>query len=560
MKMKTSTGRKIRYGSTSIAIVALVLAIVIAINAIVTLLTQKFMWYGDMTPELKFTLSKECFNLIGEETDNDQKSPIEMLKQFRKENADYNKKNPNATKRDENVKINILFPMEKDVAKSTDIYIYTNAEELREEFDGYITTEYVDAFRNPKRFEKYLSSNNETIDLNSIIIECGTEFRIRTFKSFYIYNNGEPYAYNAEKAFASSILAVTRAEAPLACYTTNHGEEFPTTTGYQNKGTVTPFLETLENAGYRTQAIDLSKEEIPEACRLLITFDPKTDFIDGTNRLEKQGELKKLDTYLAKRQAFMVFLDPSTGELPVLEDFLDEWGLSVRRDSNKDPITVRDSANSVLNNSNAIITDYSVNDLMDGWSEDLSANVIFENAMVIEYAKDYDITYPKLASNQNKTFPLAYNNSYKPAGRQVFSMFNTRNTAIGYTDGKDVAHSTDQNPFMLMAVSTQTYTEQELYTSVQDSAFVMLCGSTDFASPKYLQSNAFGNENLLLTVFSMTGREPVPVGLDFKEFANFKIESVSTRAATIYTVVLTLAPIFIAFSAGAIVLVRRKNR
>ena len=139
-------------------------------------------------------------------------------------------------------------------------------------------------------------------------------------------------------------------------------------------------------------------------------------------------------------------------------------------------------------------------------------------------------------------------------------MFNTRNTAIGYSNGVDVAHSTDQNPFMLMAVSTQTYTEQEIYTSVQDSAFVILCGSTDFASPKYLQSNAFGNENLLLTVFSMTGREPVPVGLDFKEFANFKIESVSTRAATIYTVVLTLVPIVIAFSAGAIVLVRRKNR
>ena len=560
MKMKTSTGRKIRYGSTSIVIVALVLASVIAINAIVTLLTQKFMWYGDMTPELKFTLSDECFDLIGEETDNDQNSPIEMLKKFRKENAEYNKKHPNAQKRDENVKINILFPVEKDVAKETDVYIYTNAEELREKFNGYITTEYVDAFRNPKRFEKYLSSNTETIDLNSVIIECGTEFRIRTFKSFYIYNNGQPYAYNAEKAFASSILAVTRSEAPLACYTTNHGEKFPTTTGYQNKGEVIPFLESLENAGYRTQAIDLSKDEIPEACRLLVTFNPKTDFIDGSNRLEKQGELKKLDAYLAKRQAFMVFLDPLAGELPVLEGFLDEWGLSVRRDTNGDPITVKDSANSVLNNSNAIISDYSKNDLMDGWAEDLSANVVFENAMVLEYAKDYDITYPKLASNPNKTFPLAYNNSYKPEGRQVFSMFNTRNTAIGYSNGVDIAHSTDQNPFMLMAVSTQTYTEQEKYSSVQDSAFVILCGSTDFASPKYLQSNAFGNENLLLTVFSMTGREPVPVGLDFKEFANFKIESVSTRAATIYTVVLTLVPIVIAFSAGAIVLVRRKNR
>lgn len=562
MKMKTSTGRKIRYGSTSIAIVALVLAIVIALNAIVTLLTQKFMWYGDMTPELKFTLSEECLDLIGEETDNDQSSAIEMLKKFRKENAEFNKKNPDEEERDENVKINILFPLEKDVAQSTDPYIYQNAEELRDKFEGFVTTEYVDAFRNPKRFEKYLSSNNETIDVNSVIIECGTEFRIRTFKSFYIYNNGEPYAYNAEKAFASSILAVTRAEAPLACYTTNHGETFLTTTGYENKGVVNPLLDAVENAGYRVQAINLSKDEIPEACRLLITFNPKTDFIDGDNRLEKQGELKKLDAYLEKRQAFMVFLDPSTGELPVLEGFLDEWGLSVRRDSNKDPVTVRDSANSVLNDSDAIISNYSNNGLMAGWAEDLSADVIFEDAMVIEYAKDYKTTTQKYTDNNNKEveFTLAHNNSYKPAGRQVYSMFNTRDTAIGYTDGKDVAHSTSQNPFMLMAVSVQTYSEQELYTSVEDSAYVVLCGSTDFASPKYLQSNAFGNDDLLLTVFSMSGREPVPAGLTFKEFANFKIESISTRAATIYTVVLTLVPLVITFAAGAIVLVRRKNR
>ena len=88
MKIKTSTGRKIRYGSTSIAIVALVIAVVVVLNAIMTLLTQKFMWYGDMTPELKFTISDECFDLIGEQTDNGENSAIEMVNKFRKENAD----------------------------------------------------------------------------------------------------------------------------------------------------------------------------------------------------------------------------------------------------------------------------------------------------------------------------------------------------------------------------------------------------------------------------------------------------------------------------------------
>lgn len=559
--MKTSTGRKIRYGGTSIAIVALVIAIVIAINATVTLLTQKFMWYGDMTPELKFTISEACFTLLGEETDNDKSSAVEMIKKFRKENAEFNKNNPTAEKRNENLKVNILFPMEEDKVKSTDVYVYTNANELYAKFSDYITLEYVDALSNPKRFEKYLSSNNDVIDLNSVIIEFGTEFRIRNFKNFYAYNNGEPYAYDAEKAFASSILAVTRAESPLACYTINHGEEksFPTTTGYQNKETVIPFLNTLENAGFKIQALDLGKEEIPEECRLLITFGPQIDFISGG--FENDGELEKLDDFLEDRNAFMVFLNPDIGRLPNLESFLEEWGLAVRRSDN-DPLIVKDSANSVLGNPETVISDYSANDLMDVWSEELnrSANVIFENALVLDYAEDYDVTWQTLHKDSSKRFPLAYSNNYSTLGRYVFSMFNTKNTAEAYAGGANVAKSTDNNPFMLMAVSTQTATEMDGVTSLEDSAYVMLCGSTEFASAKYLESKAYGNEDLLLTAFQMCSREPVPTGLYPKEFKNFNIESISARTATVYTVVLTVTPIVVALFAGTIVLVRRKNR
>lgn len=559
--MKTSTGRKIRYGGTSIAIVALVIAVVIAINATVTLLTQKFMWYGDMTPELKFTISEECYTLLGEETDNGKGSAVEMIKKFRQENAEFNKNNPSAEKRNENLKVNILFPMEEDKVKNTDVYVYTNANDLRAKFPDYITLEYVDALSNPKRFEKYLSSNNDVIDLNSVIIEFGTEFRIRTFKSFYAYNKGEPYAYNAEKAFASSILAVTRAESPLACYTINHGEKesFPTTTGYQNKEIIVPFLNTLENAGFKTQALNLEKEEIPEECRLLITFGPQRDFVGSS--FDKDGELEKLDDFLEDRNAFMVFLDPNMGRLPNLESFLEEWGLAVRRNGN-DPLIVKDSANSVLGNPETVISDYSANDLMDAWSEELnrSANVIFENALVLDYAKDYDKTWQTLNSDPNKKFQLAYSNSYSSLGRYVYSMFNTKNTAKAYAGGDNVAQSTDNNPFMLMAVSTQTATEMDGATSLEDSAYVMLCGSTEFASAKYLESKAYGNEDLLLTAFQMCSREPVPTGLYFKEFANFNIESISARAATVYTVVLTVTPIVVALFAGAIVLVRRKNR
>lgn len=564
MKMKASTGRKMRYGGTSVALTALIIAVVIIINAIMTLLTQRFMWYGDMTPDLHFTISKECFDLIGKVDDSDNiNSPVEMLDKFRAENKAYNAENNlkegDADYRDENVMINILFPVDKDALQSDDttLYVQENAEELRAEFPDYITVEYANSLNNPKRFRKYLSSNAEKISLDSIIIECGTEFRIRTLRSFYIFDKEEPYAYNGEKAFASSILAVTRAEAPLACYTVNHRESFPKSAELNEDGEpLVPFLDVLENAGYRAQPIDLSKEDIPEACRLLITFDPKDDFISGNTGLEKQGELKKLDDYLAARNAYMVFVSPDTGKLENLEEFLGEWGLEIRRNGN-DPITVRDNQNSNLNNYEAIISQYDTNDIMEGWAEGLSSKVIFENAMAIDYARDYKVQTQPLASDETKTFEIGGNVAYN---RAVFTMFKSFETASGYAAGSEVAKATASDPFKLMAVSVETHYEQEKYALIEDSAYVVLCGSTDFASSKYLYSNAYGNEDLLLSVFQMCGREPVPVGLDFKEFANYKIEQISTGDATKYTVALTVAPIIICLGAGVFVLVRRKNR
>ena len=561
--MKTSTGRKLRYGGTSLAITALIIAAVIILNAIMTLLTQRFMWYGDMTPDLHFTISEECFTLIGEVKDDDINTPVEMIDKFRAENTAYNAAN-NLTEgsdgyRDENVMINILFPVDPDALESDDttLYVKENAEELRAKFPNYITTEYVNAINNPKRFEKYLSSNMETISLDSVIVECGSEFRVRPLRSFYIFDKDVPYAYNGEKAFASSILAVTRAEMPLACYTVNHGESFPVSAEVDENGKpLVPFLDVLENAGYRAQPIDLSTEEIPEACRLLITFNPKQDFISGNNGLQKEGELKKLDAYLATRNAFMVFLDPSTGELENLEEFLAEWGRAVRREGN-DPLVVKDSQHSNLNNYEAVIGDYDTNDLMEGWSAGLSAKVIFEDAMAIEYARDYKITTQPLANDPSKTFEIGGNVAYN---RAVFTMFKSYETASGYAAGREVAKATASDPFKLMGVSVETHYEQEKYTLIEDSAYVVLCGSTDFASDKYLYSNSYGNEDLLLSVFQMCGREPVPVGLDFKEFANYEIEEISTGDATKYTVALTVAPIVIALCAGVFVLVRRKNR
>ncbi len=660
MKMKASTGRKLRYGGTSVALTAAIVAVVIILNVLFSLLVQRFGLYVDLTPDLHFTISQECYDLIGKIDSKDgTDTPIEMVEKFRvdndkanaekktengkiasanaeakkvndslkdklasinkdytpyeeyvpykeyidytysnkdkiikirednekikKENAAIKKRNDQrkATYGDqlpataeykeyleytEDPTIKIIFLTDKQTLEndSTTKYVVFNADdELRVKYPDYISVEYVNAEVNPARFTKYLNSPTDTIDYDSVVIECGSEFRVRTLRSFFIFQDEEtPTAYNGEKAFASSILAVTRAESPLACYTVNHGEKFPESTT-ANK---TPFLAALEDAGYKTQAIDLSKEAIPDECRLMVVFNPTSDFISDKDGVNNVSELDKLDDFLYDRNSLMVFMTPNShsGRLDNFEDFLEEWGLAVRRNAD-DAIIVKDSANSIMGNSSAVIGAYAQNPLARGWMANLLDSkpyVVFPDATALTYPDNdiggtagFDRKWVTDPEDETLQYYITQGND-----RTVYDLFLSSSSAVGIAGGQEIASATERDPFSLMSVSVQTFTEQEYAGALQDSAFVMLCGSTEFASEKYLSSNTYGNSDFLLAALQMAGREPVPVGLAYKEFANYTIETITTTEATVYTVVLTVLPILAAAVTGVVIIVRRKNR
>ena len=676
MKLKASTGRKLRYGGTSVALTAVIIAVVIILNVLFSLLVQRYGLYVDLTPDLHFTISDECYDLIGKiDANDDTDTPIEMVEKFRKENDKYNAdakkenadiaklnaeakkindvinekleelieeqnkskadgekltytpyeeyleykeyidytyasrntikniiedneqiKKQNARIKEQNQKwiesysdmipdnlalkeykeyveykedpvIKITFLTDKDLLENDNTckYVVFNADdELRVKYPDYIWVDFVNAELHPSRFTKYLNSPTDTIAYDSVIIECGSEFRIRTLRSFYIFEDEEtPVAYNGEKAFASSILAVTRAESPLACYTVNHGEKFPEST----KSNETPFLMSLQDAGYETRAIDLSKEDIPEDCRLLVVFNPTSDFLSDKDGVNNVSELDKLDVFLHDRNSLMVFMSPNahSGRLDNFEDFLEEWGLSIRRNGD-DPIIVKDSTASISTSSN-VIGEYAQNTLARGWMANLLSSkpyVVFPDAAALTYP-DNDIGGTAGFDRKWVTDPedetLEYYMTLSSDGsRAVYDLFYSSANATGWANNQEIASATEKDRLSLLSVSVETYNHQEYSGTLPDSAFVMLCGSTEFASEKYLTSNSYGNSDFLLAALQMIGREPVPVGLAYKEFANYTIETITTTESTVYTIVLTLAPLLIATVTGVVILVRRKNR
>ncbi len=568
MKMKTSTKRKIRYGGVSLLSTVLIIAAVILFNVIFSALSQKFLWYVDLTPDRLFTLSDECVTLLekGDETFSNSSSPIEMVDKVREENKVYNVEHgltPGQDDyRDEHIMINIIFCDDPDTLQgnSTQNYVYHTALQLEEKFPDYIDVKNYNIIRNPSSVTKFKANSLSTIATTSVIVEFGTEFRVCGLRYFFTFNSNsdsEPWAYNGEKAFAASILAVTRAESPIACVTNNHGESFADSS----------FLTTLTDAGFIVQELNLATDEIPENCRLMVVFNPISDFMvnDGVSDVD---EIEKLDMFLDGTNSMMVFMSPDSPKLSHFEEYLAEWGISFDRYSEGNalhPYKIKDSSHSLTTDGYTVKSEYVTDNPVSSITSDLRSrpyapDVIFKNAMSISYSDIYEPSH--YVGEEDDSVSYDYG-SYSVDGtsRTIYNLFTTYDSAEAWANGKKVASATEKEKLALMTVSVESRTTQESnYTTVDEASYVIACGSTEFASEALLQSNAYGNTDLMLSACRSIGREPVPVGLGFKPFADYTIDTVTTSAATQWTVALTVVPLVVALISGIVVLVRRKNR
>ena len=578
MKVFNKNSKKLRYGGVSAALTALIVVVVIIVNLCFSALSSRYGWYADMTPDKLYTISDACMDLLrnGDEV-FDSESPIKMVDKIRAENKAANEAagltKGDAGYLDEDVTINIIFCDYKDNVRdnATQRYVHDSAEEIYIEFPDYFELKYVDIARNPSAVSKYKVSSTSKIYPTDVIIEFGSEYRICDISSFYRFNDGEstPWAYDGERKLAGAILGVTRAESPIACVTMNHGER-------EN----TALKTTLEDAGYKVQNIDLATEDIPENCRLIVIFDPNADFKvnDGISEID---EIKKLDEFLDETNSMMVFMSPDSPVLHNLEEYLTEWGIEFdRATSDNYPYLIKDSTQAISVDGYTIIGDYFEYGLGGAFTSEMRnvkmpKNVIFPRAMSISYSDKYTLThyqsdndaleeqYAALTGTtiENKeSFEYATYNSVTIT-RTIYDMFVTTDKAEAYVNGNLHATAKD-HPFKLMTVSMeQRITQDANYADyTEENSYVIACGSTEFASESLLYSSSYGNGDLLLSACRAIGREPVPVGISLKPFADYTIDNITTAEATQYTVVLTVLPLLIASVTGGIVLIRRKNR
>lgn len=382
MKLSIFKNKSTR-GRTFAVISAVSVVAVLLINLLVTYFTVFRAFMIDMTPEglysLTDTMKRECAFI--DELDNDER------------------------------KVKITFCTDRDVLLASEEIrpTYFMALELENRFDN-LEVEVVNVVYDQTAVSKYKPTSLSVIENSDIIVSYGDRYKVVNAESFWVADSDDNlWAYNGEYRMASIIMSVTAKDRPAAYFVTNHGESYYNPENEEMAAGTAAIYDLLDERGLEVHTLDLSKENIPDDCVLLIINNPTADFTydkDSLDQFEYISEAEKIDRYLVSGHgSVMVSLDgqaqndDGSEKFPVLKSFLHEWGFDLNSS------TVSDSENYIVNGEGTqdkIIGQYDTDTESYGYAiyEDLASipsapSMIFNNTGYIECSFDGSDSEPE---------------------------------------------------------------------------------------------------------------------------------------------------------------------
>lgn len=507
---KTPRAKK---NAITVGIIALVIACVIMLNAIITVLGNKFDWYLDMTDEQIYTIS-------------------DALKETLKgANMD--------------VDVEVIFTCSEDYAKnnfsnlsSGDAlsYVYSTATQIAKEYDNVIIS-YHDTAKEPDFFKTKFTEIDRFLNSieNPVIIarrtydkdgnvSYGTHFKVYAARSFYGFSSKDStlYAYNGEKVFASAILSLTLDKAPAVYFTTGHNEKLYNRT--QESTMPIELINLFYYCGFKVEEIDLDNNEIPQDARMIVINQPEFDL--------SANIINKLDTYMGNQGSVMIFTNPDFNEnTPKLLSFLEtRCGITTNIGDK-----VTDNKSNIIDDKFSFRGEISSNNAAKTYLSYLSnatgAKPFFTNATSVTINDKFmssDGAYE--GDSYIYTLPLfqtANSGEYKDVNGNHYVM-----TATSILKGKD---------------NTDKY------------SYLVYCPSNGFASDEVLQNQAYPNSDIILSLVHAMTSAQTTVEIDYKAFVNYDLDITESQAKTATALLVILMPA-VAIAVGSVLIFRRKRR
>ena len=486
--------RRFKFGALAVTLTAAVIALVVIVNAVFSVLADRFFWYVDMTDEQLYELSQ---------------ASIDLLEGYRGT---------------EGFEVSIIFCMPEDQLKDNQHCLLVNnlAKRYADEFD-FIKVEYIDIVNNPSALNKYQHFSTDSAKTTSVILASGNDSRLFTIDSFYSIDSstGSVYAFNGEYRITSTVLQLA-GDKPIAYFVTGHGEEV--------EGTV---MKTLfEEAGYDVRSIDLSKETPDDAAQVMVINNPRYDYMGADDSV---NEIQKIDTFLDNFGGLLVFMDAESGEMPVLGEFLEEWGIRFEEGR------VRDYENSLSKNGYELVAEY-VDDDGDG---------SYLTKTIRELSNP-----PKAIVNEAKPITILASQLESPtatAMRYVSAVLQTSSDRTAEFVPLSGEGSTEKGVYTLMTLTIESqYIESEAHNS-----YVIAAGTSAFADDEYIGSRAYANRDIIFNIMKQFGKETIPLDLDFKVFSREELSLTKGEANRWTALCIFFLPAVVAV-AGIIVYRRRR--
>ena len=442
----------------------------------------------------------------------------------------------------EGKEVTITFCMEEEEIKYHEMgaYVYRTAVQLSERYPFVkiqfvnMLTKLIEGENKIFPLEKYktdMRGNETPIRSNTVIFSSGDNYRTVTdtatssgFISFFsVDSDGEAYAYCGEEIMASMMAWVLNdtpgAERKVAYLTEKHGE----TADYA-------FANILTCSGYYIESINLREREVPSDAGMVIISNPTTDFYRLIDGASGRSEIERLESYLYERGGSLyVSLDPISRRLPVLEGFLEEWGITLSGVVNEDGTYTR-----------ALVKDTNLGASPDGYSflcnygKSAMSDSILSNISELNTGRVMTASSAALLLDESKN-----------AG----ALLTVSSAASLVAGGKTV--DTEGN-YAVAAYSVKD-------NSNGTSASLVVMPSIYFTAADAMTGEGYANRDFLYSVIHELGSDIMPIGCNVPRYTVGVLENFTMKDARLYTALVLAIPLALAV-AGSVIIIRRKNR
>ena len=371
---------------------------------------------------------------------------------------------------------------------------YFMALSLRNKFDN-VKVETVNVALNPTAVSMYKTTSRDNITSADVIFSYGAKYKIVDATGFWTSDN---FSYNGEYRVASIIASLLAIERPVAYFVTDNGASYydPANPDSEMSVSLGTFADLLTERGLDIKTLSIaSVDAIPEDCALLIINNPTSDFAYDESRLDEFGyisDIEKIDRYLMKESAAVMFNKAYDVTLPNFESYCKEWGIGFGNSQ-------------VYDGDNALFT------TIGGESDDSVFSGVYDtDTQNFGYA--YYGGYSNLSSAPKMVFSntgylycsIDLSNTMVDPGNK----YGSRNyaTFIGTSDNAYHLEGTAKDTGEKTLVAAGVRKNLDSYTSENSIAYLFCSNSIDFFSNELLGNTSYANYDVLASVISNISR------------------------------------------------------